>query len=57
MANGDAPDSYPRVMNGFVILTITKEGVVTETFYDQDGSVSAWAPSTTYHLPSEARRA
>lgn len=44
-------------MNGFVILTITKEGVVTETFYDQDGSVSAWAPSTTYHLPSEARRA
>ena len=38
-------------MNGFVILTITKEGVVTETFYDQDGSVSAWAPSTTYHLP------
>jgi hypothetical protein len=56
-ANGDAPDSYPWVMNGFVILTITKEGVVTETFYDQDGSVSAWAPSTTYNLPSEARRA
>jgi len=31
-ANGDAPDSYPWVMNRFVILTITKEGEVTGTF-------------------------
>ena len=34
------PATAPRVLNGFVLLTLTIGGVVTEMFYDQTGVVA-----------------
>ena len=42
------------MMNGFVLLTITKTGQVTETFYQQDGTKAPWANSNTYQLGGTA---
>jgi hypothetical protein len=52
-ANTPNPSVPPRVMNGFVLLTITISGQVTETFYQQDGTQAPWVkPSNplTYQL-------
>lgn len=38
------------MMNGFMLLTITKTGQVTETFYQQDGTKAPWVGSNTYQL-------
>jgi hypothetical protein len=38
------------MMNGFVLLTITKTGRVTEAFYQQDGTVAPWFKPNTYQL-------
>jgi hypothetical protein len=40
--------------NGFVLLTITKTGQVTETFYQQDGTKAPWVNSNTYQLGGTA---
>jgi len=46
------PAAYPRVLNGFVVLTIVtsggQAGTVGETFYNQDGTVGK--PVFTYRL-------
>ena len=42
------------MMNGFVLLTITKTGQVTETFYQQDGTKAPWVNSNTYQLGGAA---
>jgi Calcineurin-like phosphoesterase len=41
-----------RVMNGFALLTITTTGLVTETFYQQDGHPAIWPKPNpfTYQL-------
>lgn len=41
-ANVPNPDplTVPRVLNGFVLLTITMTGAVTDVFYDQNGAVA-----------------
>ena len=47
----DTPGSSSTLMkNGFVLLTITKEGLLTETFYDQDGNVADWVAPFSYQL-------
>jgi Calcineurin-like phosphoesterase len=40
----------PRVMNGFVMLTITTTGQVTEAFFQQDGTVAPWVKPFRYQL-------
>jgi hypothetical protein len=42
------------MMNGFVLLTITQTGLVTETFYQQDGTKAPWVNSNTYQLGGAA---
>jgi hypothetical protein len=57
-ANTPNPKASPiRVMNGFVLLTITSTGKVTETFYEQDGKVAPWVKPFTYQLGAKARKA
>lgn len=38
------------MMNGFLLLTITQTGQVTETFYQQDGTQPTWVHPYTYQL-------
>jgi hypothetical protein len=51
-ANTPNPNTnpYPLMMNGFVLLTITQKGQVTETFYQQDGTQAPWVKPYTYQL-------
>jgi|SRR5215831_11361330 len=44
------PNPTPLMMNGFILLTITQSGQVTETFYQQDGSQAPWVKPFTYQL-------
>jgi len=51
-ANTPNPKMPPWVMNGFVMLTITQSGQITEAFYQQDGTPAPWAKPDpfTYRL-------
>lgn len=49
-ANTPNPRVPPLMMNGFVLLTITQAGQVTETFYQQDGTQAPWVKPFTYQL-------
>jgi hypothetical protein len=53
-ANTPNPNTASLMMNGFVLLTITKTGQVTETFYQQDGTKAPWVNSNTYQLGGAA---
>ena len=48
-ANIARPSPSYLMMNGFVLLTITQSGLVTETFYQQDGPAK-WVNANTYQL-------
>ena len=43
------------MMNGFMLLTITKTGQVTETYYQHDGTRAPWVNSNTYQLGGSCR--
>jgi hypothetical protein len=51
-SNTPNPKMRTWVMNGFVMLTITQSGQVTETFYEQDGTQALWVKPNpfTYRL-------
>lgn len=52
-----SPNPANLMMNGFVLLTITQTGQVTETFYQQDGSQAPWVQPFTYPLGTAAAAA
>jgi hypothetical protein len=58
LAYDNTPSGYQKqMMNGFVLLTITMAGQVTETFYQQDKSQAPWAKPFTYQLGKSAAAA
>jgi len=52
--NTPNPNASPLMKNGFMLLTITQTGQVTETFYQQDGTQAPWVKTNTYQLGGTA---
>ena len=53
-ANDPNPRRSPWMKNGFLLLTITQSGQVTEAFYQQDGTPAPWVKPFTYRLGASA---